>query len=227
MQLEIGTPLPKFSIIMPSFNRAHIIERAIASMKLQTFNDWELLIIDDGSRDESFRAVRHFVLDDPRIRYHFASNRGLAMARNIGVQMSRGSFITFLDTDDWYDPAHLALRARYLDANPAVTLLHGGVEVIGSAFVADKFDPTRLIPISECVVGGTFFIRRDLVTKLGGFRDVAYGDDYEFFARAEASGAEIRRVDFPTYIYDRTQPDSLCNIVERDGIEGIEQFRQS
>jgi glycosyltransferase involved in cell wall biosynthesis len=217
--------MPFFSVILPTFNRAHLISGAIESVLAQSFQDWELLVIDDGSRDNTFEIIRPFVLNDGRIRYHFAHNRGLAMARNTGIQMSRGRYITFLDSDDEYLPEHLQLRTEYLKSNPEVELLHGGVEVIGSNMVADKHDPSKLIPILECVIGGTFVIRRDLVERLEGFHDVPYGDDADFFARAEQAGSIIRKIDAPTYRYNRLEPDSLCAIVERDGVEGIAKFR--
>jgi glycosyltransferase involved in cell wall biosynthesis len=217
--------MPFFSVILPTFNRAHLISEAIESVLHQSFNDWELIIIDDGSQDNTFEIIRSFVLNDERLRYHFAHNRGLAMARNMGIQMSRGKYITFLDSDDEYLPEHLQLRVEYLKAHPEIELLHGGVEVIGPNMVADKHDPSKLIPISECVIGGTFVIRRDLVERLESFRDVPYGDDADFFARAEQAGVIIHKIDTPTYRYNRLEPDSLCAIVEHDGVEGIAKFR--
>ena len=216
---------PFFTIIMPAFNRAGLVVNAIESIIRQDFAQWELIIVDDGSTDNTFDAVRPYVLGDRRIRYHYAANRGLAMARNIGISSGRGEYFTFLDSDDEYLPEHLGLRWQLLRDAPETQLLHGGVEVLGAQTVADKFDPTRLIPISECVVGGTFFIRRDLALTLGGFRDIIYGDDHEFFERAVASGAVIRRTDHPTYRYDRRVDDSLCSIVEREGIDGIKRLR--
>jgi glycosyltransferase involved in cell wall biosynthesis len=218
---------PFFSVILPTFNRAHLISGAIESVLGQTFSNWELIIIDDGSGDNTFEIIRPFVLNDDRLRYHFARNRGLAMARNSGIQMSRGKYITFLDSDDEYVPEHLQFRAEYLKSHPEVKFLHGGVEVIGPKMVADKHDPSKQIPISECVVGGTFVIRRDLAEHLHGFRDIAYGDDADFFARAEIAGAIIHKINVPTYRYNRTESDSLTAIAGREGIEGIAKFRGS
>jgi glycosyltransferase involved in cell wall biosynthesis len=215
-----------FSIILPTFNRAHLITHAIESVLAQTFEEWELIVVDDGSQDDTFEIIRPLVLSDKRVRYHYATNRGLPMARNLGLLMSRGKYITFLDSDDEYMPKHLQLRAEYLAAYPEVELLHGGVQVIGSNMVADKHDPSKQIPISECVVGGTFVIRRDLAERLNGFRDIVYGDDADFFARAEESGAIIHKIDVPTYRYNRTESDSLTAIAGREGIEGIKEFRR-
>ena len=216
---------PFFSIILPTFNRAHLIGHAISSVLDQTFQNWELLIVDDGSRDNTFRTVRQSVLSDPRIRYHFAANRGLAMARNLGLEISCGKFVTFIDSDDTYLPLHLEVRAKYLNDHPEVELLHGGVEIIGPDMIADKFDPSRKVSLHQCVIGGTFVIRRDLAERLQGFRAIEYGDDNDFFVRAEQAGAVIHRIDAQTYRYNRLEPDSLCAIVEREGIEGIQVFR--
>jgi len=222
--MRIG-PAPFISVIMPTYNRAHLIARAIDSIVAQTFQNWELLLIDDGSRDNTFEAVQPYLLRDHRIRYHYANNHGLAMARNFGLMMGQGEYFTFLDSDDEYLPHHLEERAEHLRKHPECELLHGGVEVVGPDTVADKFDPSRQIPISDCVVGGTFVIRRDLAERLGGFHDILYGDDNDFFRRAEEAGAEIQKVHYPTYRYYRTESDSLCAIVEREGTEGIKAFR--
>ena len=214
-----------FSIILPTYNRARLINRAVDSVIHQTFSEWELIIVDDGSKDDTFSKVRDIVASDPRIRYHFSVNRGLAGARNLGCSMASGKYLTFLDSDDEYLPDHLASRYEVLSRDPSIELLHGGIEVIGDRFVADKNDPTKKIDIADCVVGGTFFIRRDLWSRLGGFKDV-YGDDNEFFVNATEHGATIRKMDLATYRYYRTESDSLCAIVERDGLEGIAKFRK-
>jgi glycosyltransferase involved in cell wall biosynthesis len=193
----------------------------------QTYDPWQLVIVDDGSTDNTFAVVAPHLQRDVRLQYRYARNQGLAGARNAGLQIATSEYVTFLDSDDSYRDDHLALRIEYLEAHPEIQLLHGGVEVIGPDMVADKYDPSRLIPLSECVIGGTFVIRRDLVDRLGGFRNVPYGDDRDFFDRAEASGAKIAKVDRPTYIYNRLEPDSLCAIVEREGLEGIERYRAS
>jgi len=217
--------MPRFSVIVPTFNRVQLLGRALASLVAQTFGDFEALIIDDGSRDETFAAIRPLILSDARFRYHFAQNRGLAGARNLGIGMATGEYITFLDSDDEYLPTHLELRAAYVLAHPDIALLHGGVEVIGDKFVADKNDPTKQIAIADCVIGGTFVIRRDLFSRIGNFGSVEYGDDTAFFERAMDVGAPIARTDAPTYRYYRTESDSLCAIAARGGVEAIRKFR--
>jgi glycosyltransferase involved in cell wall biosynthesis len=216
-----------FSVILCTYNRAHLIKRAIDSLLAQTYPDWELIIVDDGSRDDTFTVIKDIVASDPRIRYHYSDNQGQSAARNLGFSMTTMRYVTFLDSDDEYLPDHLQKRFDILSYEPAIELLHGGVEVVGEAMVVDKNDLSKQISLSECVIGGTFFIRRDLWTRIGGFDDILYSDDSDFFDRAKEAGAYIKKVEYPTYRYYRTESDSLCAISEREGVEGILRFRNS
>jgi glycosyltransferase involved in cell wall biosynthesis len=216
---------PFFSIIIPTFNRSRLISRAIESVIAQDFEDWEMIVVDDGSTDSTGDVVRLFSDIDQRISYHYSENQGAAAARNLGSSFASGKYFAFLDSDDEYFSNHLSLRADMISAEPAIELLHGNVEVIGDTFVADRFDPLKLIPISECIIGGTFFIRRDLFKRLEGFVDMPYGDDNDFFNRAMEIGALIRKVETATYRYYRNEADSLTTIVAHEGIAGIEKQR--
>jgi glycosyltransferase involved in cell wall biosynthesis len=209
----------QFSIIIPTFNRAHLISRAIESVLTQNFTDWEMIVIDDGSTDSTDDIVRHYSDSDPRIHYHYTENEGAPAARNFGCSLAIGKYFTFLDSDDEYLDGHLSSRSEILSHEPAIELLHGGFEVIGDKMIVDKFDTSKLISIDDCIVGGTFFIRRDLFKRLGGFADIPYGDDHDFYTRAEEAGALIRIVHTPTYRYYRTEEDSICNTVMRAATE--------
>jgi glycosyltransferase involved in cell wall biosynthesis len=216
---------PFFSIILPTFNRAHLISRAIESVLSQSFTNWELLIVDDGSSDNTREVIQDF-LRDPRISYSFEVNSGPAMARNRGIASARGEYITFIDSDDEYLPGHLQTRYDLLKGSD-IDLLHGGLEIIGDPYVADRFDNTNRIHISDCFAAGTFFIKRELADTLGGFRDLMYGDDADFAKRAQLHSAKILKTDSPTYRYYRDQPDSLCSIAEREGEAGIIAYRNT
>src|SRR5579883_1576312 len=180
---------PFFSVITPTFNRARTLPRAVSSVIAQTFEDWEYIIIDDGSTDDTSKIVDQIVKQKQNIKYYHIPNGGTARARDFGASMATGRFITFLDSDDEYLPTHLESRYHVLSAHPGIELLHGGVEIIGDEYVADKHDPQKKIPIIECAIGGTFFIRRDLFSRVGGFGSILYGDDRDFFDRAIAKGA--------------------------------------
>ena len=89
-----------FSIIIPTYNRANLIGKAIDSVLAQTYHNWELIIIDDGSTDNTRDVVRSY--NDNRIKYFYQENRGRSAARNYGIDISKGDYISFLDDDDYY-----------------------------------------------------------------------------------------------------------------------------
>jgi glycosyltransferase involved in cell wall biosynthesis len=100
---------PRVSIILPSFNRAHLLPRAIASVQAQTVTDWELSIVDDASTDDT-PALLQRIAGDARIRtWRLATNQGQAAARNRGIEAARGKFLAFIDSDDEWLPEMLAI----------------------------------------------------------------------------------------------------------------------
>lgn len=113
---------PQVSIVLPTYNRRDTILRAVRSTLAQTFEDWELHLVDDGSTDDTQSVIAGL---DPRIRIHRQANGGMASARNRGLRESRGRYIAFLDSDDEWLPHHLALCVAFLRANPAEHLISG------------------------------------------------------------------------------------------------------
>ncbi|RZJ69424.1 glycosyltransferase family 2 protein [Flavobacterium sp.] len=97
--------MPKISVIIPLFNKERHIRKTLESALAQTFDDFELLVVNDGSTDESESEV--LSLDDFRIRYFKTQNRGVSAARNFGISRAKGELIAFLDADDWWKPQHL------------------------------------------------------------------------------------------------------------------------
>lgn len=204
--------IPVCSIIIPTYNREYILERAIKSVLNQTYKNWELIIVDDGSDDRTFSLVNGYLNNSHTIRYVKTKNNGLSIALNIGIKISSGSYCTFLGSDDEYKPEHLEKRIRLLIDNPDTDLIHGGVEIIGNHYVPDKNDTTKKIHLSECVIGGTFFGKTKMFLDLGGFKPDIYSEDSDFYERAKNS-YNILHVDFPTYIYHRDLEDSICNSI--------------
>jgi len=218
---------PLVSIILPVFNRRHLIERAILSVREQHFTDWELLIIDDGSTDGLERLVLPMVMEFSRIRYLKHANRKLSATRNIGMFAAMGRYLSFLDSDDEYKTDHLQLRIDFMAAHPEVDFVHGGVELIGpeeTHFVRDVFDPSKLIHITECCVGATFFGKKAAFMKSGGFKPLSYSAESEFLERISKS-FRVVKVDFPTYRYYTGLEDSICTSVRTGGqIEPRDSF---
>lgn len=205
---------PIVSIILPTFNREKLLVRAINSVLNQTIQNWELIIVDDGSTDNTFEVVNSYLQKQENIRYIKHSNRRPPLSQNVGIISSVGKYISFLGSDDEYKPTYLEERINFLQTHSDVDLIHGGVEIIGHPFVKDKNDLSKEIHLSECVIGGTFFGKREVFFELDGFKNLKYSDDSDFFERA-LQKFKIEKVDFPTYVYYRDTPDSICSTIDK------------
>lgn len=108
---------------MPAYNGETFLEQAIESVLAQTHENWELIVVDDGSTDNTANIVAAF--KDPRIRYTYQENQGQAAALNRGLDLAQGEYVTTLDTDDWYTPESLAERVRFLEQFPEFGVVYG------------------------------------------------------------------------------------------------------
>ena len=116
--------MAKVSVIIPTRNRAHMLSEAIDSVLSQTYGDFELVVVDDGSTDGTAEVVAAY--QDSRIAYYRQVNRERGAARNRGVALSHGEYLTFLDDDDWFLPWKLESQVAVLDKQPAAGMVIGG-----------------------------------------------------------------------------------------------------
>jgi glycosyltransferase involved in cell wall biosynthesis len=200
---------PFFSVIIPTFNRKAILTRALDSLIAQTVQNWEAIIIDDGSTDETLEYISDYLNEDNRIQYQPQKNTGAALAKNVGIKRAKGKFITFLDSDDAYTPNHLAVRFAILQEFPDIQFLYGGAQIIGNQFVPNRFDVSENIHLDDCVIGGTFFIERQLLLSLNGFNDIRIGEDADLYERLMLLNVKSKEVKDPTYLYYRDRIDSV------------------
>ncbi len=133
------------SVIISTYNREHMVARAIKSVLGQTYRDFELIVVNDASTDHTDEVLNSF--NDKRIRYvRFGENRGGPAARNTGIKMSRGNYISFLDDDDEWLPAKLEKQVEKIEHAPGeVGLIYSGSEVIedGSNTVQRRYHPEQ------------------------------------------------------------------------------------
>ena len=108
---------PKVSIIIPCYNQAKFLPEAIASLQAQTLEDWECIIVDDGSTDNTAETAANWALKDPRIQWIQQNNMGSAAARDVGLRLAKGKYIQFLDADDTITPEKLEKQVDLMDAN--------------------------------------------------------------------------------------------------------------
>jgi glycosyltransferase involved in cell wall biosynthesis len=206
---------PFFSVIITTYNRANILKKALDSLLSQTEKDWEAIIIDDESSDDTYEQVLPYLKSNAAFRYYRYEHCGEAMAKNKGINLSTGKFVSFLDSDDEYNPSHLQSRKAILLKDPSIRFLYGGVYIIGNQYVPDRFDNNKRIHLSECAIGGTFFIERNTLIQLNGFRKIVIGTDADLFERAMTAGIVLKETRLPTYIYHHENEDSITNMMIR------------
>ncbi|MEO9005177.1 MAG: glycosyltransferase family A protein [Ginsengibacter sp.] len=200
-----------FSVIITTYNRAPVLKRALDSLVKQTETDWEAIIIDDGSNDNTAFMVKRYLASNSKIKYLKQKRQGATLSKNNGIFLSKGKFVTFLDSDDEYSPSHLASRKAILLKNTKIELLHGGVKIVGNHYVPDRFDYNKMVLLSDCAIGGTFFIKNNIALLLNGFTEMPLGSDADFLEKANKAGINIMKTEVPTYIYHREIENSITN----------------
>ncbi len=178
------------SIIIPTHNRAQLIERSIKSIINQTYTNWELIIVDDGSTDNTTDVINKF-LKDSRIKFYSKKNTGAAHTRNIGVEKASGRFITFLDSDDEAKSHWLETMTNIVNGNRNVGVVCCGCEIIdeNGNLKETKLPNTNNNLFGEKVVykmtnGGVFMVKKDIFEKVGGYdNDLTCGQHTELSFR--------------------------------------------
>jgi glycosyltransferase involved in cell wall biosynthesis len=205
---------PEISIILCTYNRANYLNHCIDSVLNQSFQDWELLVVDDGSQDNTFEVVNSYIQNFAKIRYLKHQNQKLWYAKNVGIQASFGKYITFIDSDDAYKVNHLESRLEYMKSHSDIDLIEGGFETEQEVWVADYFKPGQQINLRECVLGPTFFGKRHVFFQLKGFNRIAYGEDTDFWYRAEEIFKTYKLTEPRTYIYTRAETSITKSVLE-------------
>ena len=208
----------KISIILPVYNRRHLISRAVRSVQNQSYENWQLIIIDDGSTDAVENDIEPLTRADSRVCFLRQERAGPAASRNRGIKRAEGKYITFIDSDDEYRKEHLQLRLEYMLEHPQVDVIHGGAELVGpeeTHWVRDARNPQKWIHLSECYMAATLFGKCSVFLESGGFRPLSYSAESEFIPRIEK---KYRVVEFktPTYRYYTGISDSICGLKAKE-----------
>jgi glycosyltransferase involved in cell wall biosynthesis len=191
---------PKVSVVIPVFNGERFIGAAIRSALGQTFRDFEIIVVDDGSTDQTEKIVRQF---SDRVAYHRQQNRGAGAARNLGVMSASGEWIAFLDADDIWYPQKLAVQFEAVAMNPAIAFVYSDMDTIDvhEAILQRNFLTTQVKrrrwkknrDLVSLVFGGqpfpypsTVLLKRERFSQSGGFSPLFrrnYHEDFDLFAR--------------------------------------------
>jgi glycosyltransferase involved in cell wall biosynthesis len=187
------TKHPFFSIILPTYNRAHLLHTTIGSVLSQTFDDWELIVVDDGSKDNTKEVVEG--IGDKRIRYIYQENAERCVARNNGIRNAKGEFVCFIDSDDQYLPHHLETLYKSIHENNKkigfyvtnVIRLHSEVQTKVPFDDASKYinNVCFVLMAKESIIPARVAIHKDVleIEKFDEDRSIITGEDMDLFVR--------------------------------------------
>lgn len=199
---------PRVSVLFPAFNALATLPRAVASIREQTFPDWELLVVDDGSTDGTAEWLRVQAAREPRLKVISQSHGGIVAALNRGLAAAHGEFIARMDADDESLPERLAEQVALLDSQPGVGVVGslvkfaGGraasqgyalhVDWLNSVVTPEQINLNRFVesPLAHPSV----MFRRDLATRHGGYREGDFPEDYELWLRWLEAGVRMAKV---------------------------------
>ncbi len=199
--------MPAVSIIIPAYNQGHYLGAAVRSVLSQTWPHYEVIVVDDGSTDNTPEIARAFT--DPRIRYIRQENRGLSGARNTGIRNATGELVSFLDSDDLFLPEKLALLVEALRAQPNLGMLAGQAIIIdehgrptGRSFTTPLPEDSARLLIWNPLHVGSVLVRRAWLDRVGPFDETLRSyEDWDMWLRLARAGCRFGWVDQPVSLY--------------------------
>jgi glycosyltransferase involved in cell wall biosynthesis len=180
---------PMVSVIIPTYNRAWIVKESILSVLAQTFQDFELIVVDDGSTDHTLSILDEF---QDRIEVIHQKNSGVSAARNHGVAAAKGKLIAFLDSDDLWMPGKLAIQTEFLASNPDIRIcqtdeiwIRNGCRINPKKYHKKPSGEIFLPSLALCLVSpSAVMMEKDFFALMGGFDETLPAcEDYDFWLR--------------------------------------------
>jgi glycosyltransferase involved in cell wall biosynthesis len=223
------------SVIIPTYNRMDVLKNAIESVLAQTYQDFELFIIDDGSTDNTREMLAEY---GERVTYLFQENRGVSSARNLGIRSSTGRFVAFLDSDDVWLPEKLERQVAIMEQNPDLQLCHTeeiwirrGVRVNPKKKHKKHSGYIFQYCLPLCVISpSSVMIRRTLFEKIGDFDEsLPACEDYDLWLRITKE-YPVYFIEEPLLIKHGGHPDQLSGKywgIDRFRIQALEKLLQT
>jgi glycosyltransferase involved in cell wall biosynthesis len=206
--------MPCFSIVIPVYNKERFVAKTIESVLSQTFTDYEIIIVNDGSTDQSEAKISTF--KDNRIKYYSKKNEGVALARNFGIEKATADYICFLDADDYWYPTFLETMQRYSSELPEQKVFAAAIEIetknktISAHYSIESTSDFEIVNFfnasqKECVLWtSSVCIHKSVFEKVGDFdTKIKHGEDTELWIRIglQFPVVFIRKI-LARYVYD-------------------------
>jgi len=204
------------SVIIPTYNRAWCLPQAVASVLAQTFQNFELIVVDDGSRDDTARIAASW---EPPVRFLQQANQGVSAARNRGIRASRGRLLAFLDSDDGWQPDKLARQVAFFEAHPAAMIcqtdeiwIRRGVRVNPKHRHRKPSGWIFEASLDLCLVSpSAVMARRELFDTVGVFdEELPACEDYDLWLRVSAR-YPVHLIEAPLVVKRGGHPDQLSS----------------
>jgi glycosyltransferase involved in cell wall biosynthesis len=230
--------MPVVSIILPAYNAAQTIEAAVRSCLQQSYPDFELIIIDDGSTDETAVVMNRLFETDQRIRLFFSEHAGIVASLNLGISEAAGKYIARMDADDVMYPERIEKQIESLEKNQDIGLVsclveHGGnaksqegyatyVHWINSITAPEEISLNRFVesPIAHPSV----MFRKELAEKHGDYRDGDFPEDYELWLRWMDAGVRMGKIP-KQLLFWNDLPERLSRLDERYSNEAFNRIK--
>jgi len=194
----------KVSIIVPCYNQAQYLEEALQSVLEQTYLNWECIIINDGSPDNTEEIAKEWVKKDIRFNYIFKQNGGLCSARNSGIELSNGEFILPLDADDKIEPNYLELAIESFKQDTTLKVVYYKAEKFGDESGKLDLKPFSLknLAIENMIFCTALFKKEDWILVNGYDEEMIYGlEDWEFWIAILKNGGMVKQLDYIGFFY--------------------------
>ncbi|MGD1918033.1 MAG: glycosyltransferase family 2 protein [Pleurocapsa sp.] len=224
--------LPNVSVVIPAYNAAHFLGQALESIFAQTYTEYEIILVDDGSTDNTKTILEPYL---SRINYIYQPNKGVAAARNKGIEIAQGRLIAFLDADDLFLPQKLQQQVALFKLHPDVGMVVSGWQLTNEqAEIIENVELWHSLPCLDLrtwlywkpVLPSATMIRRQWLEKVGGFSpETIPVEDVECFLQIIAQGCKAIWCKNIGTVYRQVNSNSLCrNTIKR--VESLELLHQ-
>lgn len=215
MTNRTAPPAPVVSVIVPCHNYGHFLAEALESVRVQSSPDWECIVVDDGSTDDTRRVSDRFLSMDPRFKYLHQSNQGLSAARNAGIGVCTGSYVQLLDADDMLEARKLEAQVAYLEKHPETDIVYGDARYFNESNAPPLANdlskngrqamaqisgtgPAVLYALARgnIMVVNAPLLRNTVIDDVGRFNQDLWGhEDWDYWIRCALAGKRFQYID--------------------------------
>lgn len=217
------TEEPKVSIIIPNFNREKFVEETMNCVRKIKYSNWECIVVDDGSTDNSVSVIKEAAKSDERFKCFFNEKTTHSEARNFGIKQSTGKYILPLDSDDLIHPKYVPEAVEILERNPSIKVVYCKGKYFGDKHGRWKLPPYSFVQLisQNCLPSASLFRRSDFDKTYGYNPHLSINEDWEFWISLLETGGDVYRIP-KYYFYYRKHKNSVITNNRNKELESIQ-----